>query len=96
VLRLQPFGEGNPEPVWGLRNVSVVGQPRIVGENHLKFSVAAGADVCEAIGFGMADRPVPEGPLDLAFSLDRDTYMGRNCLQFRLADFRPAGEEAGP
>ena len=31
LQQLQPFGTGNPEPVWGARALQVVGQPRVVG-----------------------------------------------------------------
>ena len=90
ISRLEPFGEGNPEPVWAIRNVQVIGAPRRVGTTHLKFRVGVGSDSCEAIGFNLGDRlaDFPEGPLDIAFMLRTNTYMGRTSPQLHLQDFR--------
>jgi single-stranded-DNA-specific exonuclease len=92
---MEPFGEGNPEPVWGLRGARAIGAPRVVGERHLKMLVGTGTGRCEAIGFGMGDRDVPEGELDLAFQLRQNTYMGRTMPQLNLVDFRPSERARG-
>lgn len=92
--RLRPFGLGNPTPVWAVRGVRVVGEPRIVGNGHLKMNVAAGADQREAIGFGLGEREIPEGELDLAFHLQMNRYMGRETLQLSIQDFRPSRGDA--
>ena len=47
----------------------------------------------EAIGFGMGDREVPDGPLDIAFNLILNRYNGQEYLQLHLQDFRPAQAE---
>ncbi len=87
---LAPFGEQHPEPVWAVRGVKVAGSPREVGEGHLKFTATDGTRRLEAIGFGMAERELPEGPMDVAFMLRKNTYMGRETLQMQLVDFRPS------
>lgn len=91
TTRMEPFGEGNREPVWACRQVEVIGKPRLVGEKHLKFRVGVGGDSCEAIGFNMADRldNFPEGAIDVAFTLRNNTYLGRTSPQLHLQDFRP-------
>jgi len=85
-----PFGESNPEPVWGLKSVQLVGAPRILKDAHIKLRIGLGGDVCDAIGFKMADRAseLGDGPLDLAFNLRANTYMNRTTLQLNLIDFR--------
>jgi single-stranded-DNA-specific exonuclease len=90
VNRMAPFGEGNPEPVWGLKEVQVIGTPKVVGQAHLKMRVGVGGASCEAIGFNMADRleTFPPGSLDLAFTLRANTYLGRTTPQLHLQDFR--------
>ncbi len=88
---MAPFGEGNPEPLWGFHGVRVVGQPRIVGETHIKLMLAAGGHMCDAIGFNLAGRPLPDGPLDVAGVLCRNNYLGRETIQIQIKDFRPAG-----
>jgi single-stranded-DNA-specific exonuclease len=92
LTQLAPFGEQNPEPVWAVRGVRVVGLPRKVGTGHLKLAFGEGAHRVEAIGFGMADRPLPEGPMDVAFMVRKNVYLGRETLQWQLVDFRGAGD----
>ena len=90
VQQLQPLGLGNPTPTFGARSVRVVGQPRVVGNRHLKMQVAAGGTQLEAIAFGMAEAQIPDGDLDLLFQIQENTYMGRSTIQLSLKDFRPA------
>lgn len=90
LTRLTPFGESNPQPVWGLREVRIVGEPRTVGTNHLKMTLASGGSQWDSIAFGMADREIPDGAMDVVFYLEKNNFMGRDSLQLNIRDFRPA------
>ena len=92
VEKLRPFGLGNPEPVWGLKALQVVGQPRIVGEAHLKLVLGEGEAQRDAIAFRMGKRTVPPGPLDVVCALTRDEYRGASRLQLSIKDFHAAAE----
>jgi single-stranded-DNA-specific exonuclease len=89
-----PFGMGNPTPVFAARGVGIAGYPKLVGQSHLKMTLASGGTSLEAIGFGMGDRLAdPEfgrGPLDVAFKLEENTWNGRSRLQAKLVDVRAA------
>jgi single-stranded-DNA-specific exonuclease len=89
-----PFGQSNPTPVFGARRVHVAGYPRVVGRNHLKLALSSEGTQLEAVGFGMADRlrelDLGDGPLDVAFKLEENSYNGRTTLQARLVDLRLA------
>jgi len=88
--RLEPFGMGNPEPVFCSRGVTVASS-RVVGENHLKLFLRHEGRGMEAIGFGMADRPVREGDaIDVLYSPQQNEWNGNVRLQLRLRDLRPA------
>lgn len=93
IERLGPLGTGNPRPVWGVRGVVPVGQPRRVGRNedHLKILVASGGHQVDAIGFGMGHLEIGEKPLDLLFEVERNHFRGRVNTQLRLLDMRLAG-----
>ncbi|MDR0993947.1 MAG: single-stranded-DNA-specific exonuclease RecJ [Verrucomicrobiota bacterium] len=86
--RLRPFGHSNPLPVWAIRGVTPVFPPRVIGGKHLKFLFSMGGKQREAIGFGMGDRDIPPGPLDIAFNLVLNRYNGNEYLQLHLQDFR--------
>jgi len=84
IEQLRPFGLDNPAPVWGLRNLKIVGQPKVVGKNHLKMIVAGGGSQVEAIGFGMGEWAIPEGDIDVAFQVDKNAYWRDKRLQLKL------------
>ncbi|MDD2239563.1 MAG: single-stranded-DNA-specific exonuclease RecJ [Kiritimatiellae bacterium] len=92
--RLRPFGHSNPLPVWAVCNVTPLFAPRVIGGKHLKIIFNMAGRQREAIGFGMGDRPVPEGPLDIAFNLILNHYNGQEYLQLHLQDFRPTQRDS--
>lgn len=51
---LEPFGMGNPEPLFYTRLLRLKGQPQVLGRETLKFWVTDGALTCQVIGFGMS------------------------------------------
>ena len=88
-----PFGAGNATPVFAARGVAVEDH-RVVGQGHLKMTLAAYGARLDAIGFGMGARAQePEFGrqlLDVAFKLEENHYNGRTTVQAKLVDFRPA------
>ncbi len=56
LAEFAPFGPGNMRPVFLTRGLEVIGTPRIVGKNHLRFKVRQNGVIFDAIGFGMGDR----------------------------------------
>jgi single-stranded-DNA-specific exonuclease len=103
ILRhFEPFGIGNPTPVFAARGVQLASPPRLVGKEgeHLKLSLqdASGA-MLPAIGFRMGDRLRELGGVgsrvDIAFKVDEDTWRGRSSggtpgVQAVLVDLRVA------
>lgn len=87
VDALRPLGLGNPTPIWGVKGVRILGQPKLVGSNHLKMTVACGATQMDAIGFGMAGRKLGRTEHDLLVQVQQNTYMGET-IQLILKDFR--------
>lgn len=50
---LEPFGAGNPEPLFYTRNLRLKGEPQVLSRETLKFWVTDGVTTAQAIGFGM-------------------------------------------
>ncbi|HZY10587.1 MAG TPA: single-stranded-DNA-specific exonuclease RecJ [Bacteroidota bacterium] len=69
-----PFGPGNMRPIFLARDVEVVGTPKIVGKDHLRFKVRQGSHVLDAIGFGLGsaldELRINGKHVDLVFSVD--------------------------
>jgi len=98
LVRLAPFGMGNPTPVFGARGVRQVAPARVLGEKHLKLRVSQGARVFDALGWSWALRaspPAPEQKMDLAFTLDPNNYQGVASLQLVIKDLMISNGE-GP
>jgi single-stranded-DNA-specific exonuclease len=89
IALLAPFGAGNPEPVFMLKDVTLLEQ-RILKERHLKLRMTAGGATFEAIGFNMSRGETVPKKLDVAFSLDFDSWNGTKRIQLRMRDYREA------
>jgi single-stranded-DNA-specific exonuclease len=93
MRHMEPFGPGNPAPVFVARHVSLAAAPRTMGKEntHLKLRLADGAVELDAIGWGMGARAsslAAGGAVDVAFRLERDEYQGASRLQAKIADIR--------
>ncbi len=93
VLRhFEPFGMGNPSPVFVARKVRLGASPEVVGRDGLKLKLATGHGSIEALGWGMADRAGEfrkDQEVDIAFRLERDEFRNEIRLQARIADIYP-------
>ncbi|MDI6839821.1 MAG: single-stranded-DNA-specific exonuclease RecJ [bacterium] len=83
ILELEqfaPFGLGNPRPVFLTKEVQIVGYPKIVGENHVKFKVRGGNNVVlDAIGFNLAKTPLSMGTIvNLIYELGEEEWLGKS------------------
>jgi single-stranded-DNA-specific exonuclease len=92
---LEPFGAGNPRPVFVTRGFRVLSEPQIIKEQHLKLRVA-GADnrPIEAIWWRgieeVEQTPAPNQRIDLAYELEANRWNGDIRLQLNVKDMRVA------
>ncbi len=89
---LHPFGQGNPEPVFGVRGVVLRSTPESFKGLHFRFNFEAGGGRrLHGVAWKMADRLPPTGvPLDFAVEITWNHYNGRKLLQLELIDWRRA------
>ncbi len=93
LLKLMgPFGPQNTRPVFVSRGLKVIGEPAIVGTNHLKMSLEQGGVRMSSIGFNMGhhiDRVIDNGRVvDCAYVVEENFWNGRKELQLRLKDIK--------
>jgi single-stranded-DNA-specific exonuclease len=91
LRHFEPFGIGNPTPVFVSRDIRLTMAPRVVGTDGLKLRIATSAGDRDALGWGMGDLATeitPDTSIDIAYRLERDTYQGVSRLQLRVADLR--------
>ena len=87
---LEPCGQGNPSPVFGVRGVRFTNRS-VVGNGHLRGALDDGNCKLWVIGFQWADR-VPwlgDGLVDAAFRIECDEWNGLSSLQARLCALTP-------
>jgi single-stranded-DNA-specific exonuclease len=94
IDRFEPFGLGNPTPLFVLNNLQVKEQ-KIIGRDrsHIKLQLSGGGEQFEAIGFGMAERfaKVKMGAkINLVASLSLDSWNGRDRVQLKIKDCKNA------
>jgi single-stranded-DNA-specific exonuclease len=93
LAALEPFGAGNPRPVFATRGFRVLSEPQIIKEQHLKLRVA-GQDnrPIEAIWWrGVEDAeqtPQANQRIDLAYELEANRWQGDIRLQLNVKDMR--------
>ncbi|MEY2879901.1 MAG: hypothetical protein RLZZ15_2281, partial [Verrucomicrobiota bacterium] len=90
---LHPFGQGNPEPIFGVRGVVLRSAPEVFKEQHFRFTFEDGRGRrLHGVAWKLAHRLPPRGtPLDFAVELKWNHFNGRKLLQLGLVDWRPAG-----
>lgn len=97
IARLEPFGEGNPEPIFCSRNLRLAQPLRVLKGEHIKFQVTDGKKNFEAIGFGMAkdsdiELALRNNPLfDMAYTISINNWQGVDTVQLKIEDIKPSG-----
>lgn len=95
---LGPFGEGNRAPVFALRRVTVAGRPRRMGATNESLAFFAGRDgrAMRCVAFRDAARIesvlASGGPVDVAFTPQRNDFRGATDVEGLVKDIRPAAE----
>ena len=99
LLQLEPFGHGNPEPVFLTRDLTVVEQNRLTNRNgggvdHMKLRVLTsaprrGLDVLFWRAWPRAEECPLQSRIDACYTLEINRYNDRLSLQLNLRDFRP-------
>ena len=92
LAALGPFGAGNPRPIFSASAVEVVDGPRVLKQRHLKMAFRQDGKVMRGIAWRAADRAqfvaANRNAIDVAFSVEQDTWRGERYLQLNVADFR--------
>ena len=90
--KMAPYGPQNSRPVFLSKGLQVVGSPRVVGNNHLKFSVRQDNVVMDAIGFELGELLYRisdnASDLDMIYTVEENEWNDRVTVQLRVKDLR--------
>ncbi|MFL6570077.1 MAG: single-stranded-DNA-specific exonuclease RecJ [Chthoniobacterales bacterium] len=87
---LQPFGAGNPQPMFFAREVEPAITPQVLKDKHLLLRLRQRNYYTRAIFFDGASVTLPEPPWDVAFQIHSDIYEGEKRLQVHIEAVRAA------
>ena len=87
---LHPFGQGNPEPIFGVRGIVLRNPSEVFKEQHFRFHFEDGRGRrLHGVAWKLAHRRPPVGvPIDLAVELKWNFFNNRRLLQLGLVDWR--------
>ena len=90
---LEPFGAGNPRPVFLTRNLRVLSEPLVMKEQHLKLRLAgSGGRPLETVwwnGVESSERtPGVNSGIEMAYTIETNTWNNEVRLQLCVEDLR--------
>jgi len=90
---LQPYGEANAEPIFGVRGFIFDKAPQVFGDGNFRFQFnVSGSRKINFIAWRMATRlPEVGRAVDLAVKLQWNRWQGRKLPQVEILDWRYAG-----
>ena len=93
---LEPFGAGNPQPLFGLYGMTLSGISPIGGGKHLRLTFTKDGATITALKFGMTQSELPYrtgDTLDLAVRLEKNEYMGQVKVSVYIKEMRMSGTD---
>jgi single-stranded-DNA-specific exonuclease len=90
---LEPYGAGNPRPLFSLSSAAVSCVADVGSGRHMKMKLAAGGNFFDAIFFSttMAQAGISPGDkVDVAFYPQVNEFRGCRSVQLQVVDLRPA------
>lgn len=86
-----PFGQGNPEPVFGLSGVRLEERPQAFGTGNFRFKLPAGSSrSISGIAWGKRSVPEVDQKIDLAVRYSWNYWRNSRFPQVTLVDWKPS------
>ncbi len=93
---LEPYGAGNPQPIFGLFGLTLSGIQPVGNSRHLRLTLRRGGASVTAMYFGMTESAFlfEQGDtVDLAVKLEVGEYLGEERLNIQIRGIRFAGAD---
>jgi len=88
---LEPFGAGNPRPVFVTRNLRCLSEPTVIKDRHLKLRLAGPQNrPLEAVWWNCVEGETPQlnGSIEVAYTLETSAWNGDFRMQLNVVDLR--------
>ena len=93
LKQFAPFGPDNMKPVFVTKNVQIIGQPRLLKDKHLKFTVYQESypDIridAIAFDFGYLLDQIKDNYFDIAYHIEENVWNNQSTLQLMIKDIK--------
>lgn len=91
LTQLEPFGNGNPQPVFGLFNMELSNVTPVGGGGHLRLTLEKNGSVITAMRFNTKPEELPYhigDKIDLAVQLEAREFRGQPSLTVIVRDMK--------
>ncbi len=93
LKQFAPFGPDNMKPVFVTKNVQIIGQPRLLKDKHLKFTVYQESypDIridAIAFDFGYLLDQIKDTYFDIAYHIEENVWNNQSTLQLMIKDIK--------
>lgn len=91
LTQLEPFGNGNPQPVFGLFNMELSNVTPVGGGGHLRLTLEKNGSVITAMRFNAKPEELPYhigDKIDLAVQLEAREFRGQPSLTVIVRDMK--------
>lgn len=98
LTQLEPFGNGNPQPVFGLFNMELSNVTPVGGGGHLRLTLEKNGAVITAMRFNTKPEELPYhigDKIDLAVQLEAREFRGQPSLTVIVRDMKFAAFNTG-
>jgi single-stranded-DNA-specific exonuclease len=94
LRHLEPYGIGNPTPVFVTRDVTVVSQKLVGSGKHLKLVLGKDGSTRNGIFFNR-DTKVSDDRIDVCYRLNENTWNGKSNIELIIKDIKKWSQNSG-
>lgn len=92
-MALEPFGAGNPRPVFCTSNLRILSEPQVMKDRHLKLRLAGPQNrPLEAVWWNCIESPgqTPKvnGSIELAYTIEINVWNDEQRMQLNVVDLK--------
>ena len=85
IEKMEPFGKGNPYPIFISKNVKIESK-KVLKDKHLEMYLSQDNYKIRAIWFNFNKSNIDIENIDVVFTLQRDTFRGNNNINLNIID----------
>jgi len=85
IEKMEPFGKGNPYPIFLLKN-AMVDSKKVLKEKHLEIYLSKNNNKMRAIWFNFSKEVDISKEIDIVFTIQRDSFKGNDNINLNILD----------